>query len=116
VRYGVALVLAVVALIYLASTALMLWKVGLGQMNVPHIYLWDAFYQVSFAIVAASGAVLFLFLLQPKRSRLANAICVACVATVVIAIALPRIAHFLSIDSCLDSGGRWEYSQESCER
>ena len=43
------------------------------------------------------------------------------VITIVIYFAFLFIAHggnrdFLSIDSCLDTGGRWNYEARTCER
>jgi hypothetical protein len=28
----------------------------------------------------------------------------------------PRVLRWLAIDTCLDSGGRWDYSQNQCEK
>lgn len=30
-------------------------------------------------------------------------------------IATPKVKRFFKIDSCLDSGGRWNYDTEMCE-
>jgi hypothetical protein len=58
---------------------------------------------------------------SPNWIRIASMVILAFVISVVISFAFLFVAHggsrdFLSIDSCLDTGGRWNYETRTCER
>jgi hypothetical protein len=40
----------------------------------------------------------------------------AALALALLILSWPRVRLFFQIDSCLDSGGAWNYEQSQCER
>jgi len=49
----------------------------------------------------------------PRGKRVAR-IAVGALIVATIVLAVPRCAHFIAVDSCLDNGGAWDHARDRC--
>jgi len=78
------------------------------------IYLEHGLLFLGLALVPIGVTVLIVAAFKRnRRGLLAGTLCVALAVALVLRV---RYAEFWLIDSCLDSGGAWSETTQSCER
>lgn len=115
-RWAVICVLVVVALLYLNGVTSALWLAGGPPTDTPDYFLWLAARRFGY-VVAICGAGMLVFQsmrrADDRRSRTASWVAVIAILG---GLAVPRLLHFVAVDRCLDSGGRWSEHHDACQR
>lgn len=102
------------ALVYMNSAAYSAWAGGGPPTTVREALMHRAFAHLCYAIAAALGG-LALFRLIRRSPRLDRA-ALALLVLALVLVAAPHTRHFLLVDRCLDSGGRWDPAAFRCQR
>jgi hypothetical protein len=57
-----------------------------------------------------------LWVLKPVLLKRVGSCLLAAGATMAVASVCTSVAHFVQVDHCLDSGGRWNHDEHKCDR
>jgi hypothetical protein len=109
------IVFVVIAAIYLNSAIFSAWVSGGPPNDYPEAWAYRSmrhfYYGLGFIVIAVT---IFLSL---KAN--AKRIMTKCIIGSIVALALffvPHLKKFIEIDSCLDHGGKWNYSYHRCDK
>ncbi|MGD2095721.1 MAG: hypothetical protein PVH77_12010 [Phycisphaerales bacterium] len=103
-------------LLYLNSTVFSLWAAGGPPTEVPKAWLHRALVHFGFTVALFATAIFAFKGLKPGFSFKGKKILYVWLVIVAIAIGYPPIKKFISIDACLDSGGKWSEKHFDCQR
>lgn len=104
------------ALLYLNNIAYSLWAAGGPPTEVPKAWLHRVLVHFGFAVALFATAIFVFKVLKPGYSFKGKKILYIWFVIVAVAIGYPSIKEFFSIDTCLDSGGKWSEKHFDCQR
>jgi len=109
------IVFVAIAAIYLNSAVFSVWVSGGPPNDYPEAWAYRAmrhfYYGVGFIVIA-----LTIFLALKTSAKRIKVKCVIGFVVALILFSAPHLKKFIEIDSCLDHGGRWNYSYHRGEK
>lgn len=114
VRWGVVVVLAVLAVLYLNSAAYSVWAGSGPPTGHPHVWLYRAARHFGYAVAAFGVAAIVAFFLGRPATRAKVILRIGLIGLVVAGLAGPWAIHTVNVEACLHSGGHWDAAREQC--
>lgn len=117
IRWLISIALAIVALLVVNYAFYSAWQTVAPPGNkTPEAWKYEAVKSFWLFISLLSVTVLTAINLRPGWPHLRSKWTMLFLAVAVLGVVYPRAHHFLEVDRCLDSGGRWHYMRQICQK
>lgn len=104
-----------IAAIYLNSAAYSAWVSGGPPNEYPEAWAYRAMRHFYYGLGFIAIALTIFLALKANAPRIKLKCAIGFIIGIVL-FSVPHLKKFIEIDSCLDHGGKWNYSNHRCEK